>query len=224
MTRRRPAIALLAASLVGVALTGCAPAAGSLGLEAVAGERTARAEARVDTLLESYADYLTGRWPGIVLPETRIEAWLKPGVWTTVFENCASGASGLTVRVDPTAGVFAMPPPQTAGELRDFETSIYFCQGRFPPSNLAVSEPGPIEIAWVSSYTRDALPMCLRRHGITAEPLPDDSFAIVSGGSTPGWDPYAAARGDAPELRRLQALCPHTSELLASLSPTGEPR
>jgi len=204
---------------------GCAPVSSSgFGLDAVANERETRAEARVATLLETYTDYLTSRWPGIRLPETTIEAWLNSDVWTAAFENCASAASGLTVRIDPTAGVFAMPAPQTAGQLRDFETAIYLCQGRFPPPTLAINEPGPVEIAWVSQYLQDALPACLRVQGLTVEPLPDDPFAILSGGATPGWDPYAAARGDAPELRRVQALCPLASELLASMSPVGEPR
>lgn len=217
--------ALAAGTALAGLLAGCASGPSEvLGLDAVANERAARAEARVATLLESYADYLTGRWPGIRLPETSIQAWLEPGVWQATFENCASEASGLTVRVDPTAGVFAMPPAQTAGELRDFETSIYFCQGRFPPTNLAVSDPGPIEIAWMSSYVRDALPTCLRLEGVTAAPMPDDPPAILSGGSTPGWDAYAAARGGAPEVRRLQALCPHPSVLLASLPSLGEAR
>ena len=221
----RPRIldAALAAVLV-LSAAGCAQPGGSLGLVAVADERAARADARVDVLLASYAEYLTDRWPGIRLPETGIEAWLDPGVWTTAFQSCATLASGLTVRTDPTAGVFAIPAPQTPDELRDFETSIYLCQGRFPPPNLAASDPGPIEIAWVTSYARDALPTCLRREGATAEPLPTDPFAILSGGATPGWDPYAAARGDAPELRRLQAVCPHPSVLLASISAVGEPQ
>lgn len=218
-------IAGVAVVAVIVALGGCAPVEPSaLGLEAVASERAARAEARVDTLLASYADYLESRWPGIRLPETSIQSWLEPGVWTTAFQNCASQASGLTVRIDPAAGVLASPPPRTAGQLRDFELSIYVCQGQLPPPNLALSDPGPIEIAWVSSYARDALPTCLRREGVTAAPLPADPFAILSGGATPGWDPYAAARGDAPAVRRLEALCPHPSVLLASISPVGEPR
>lgn len=222
MSRRIRAGAVSAALVI--TLSACVPAAdGSFGLDAVAGERAARAEARVDALLDSYAGYLTDRWPGIRLPETAIEAWLGPGVWTTAFQNCASEASGLTVVVDVDAGITTTPRPQTAGQLRDVETAIYLCQGRLPPPGLAVSDPGPIEIAWVSSYARDALPTCLRRQGVTTAPLPDDPFAILSGGSTPGWDPYAAARGDAPELRRLQALCPHPSVLLASLSPVGEP-
>lgn len=219
----RPDI-LTAAVTAALALVGCAPSGGSLGLEAVADERAARAEARVDALLASYAEYLTDRWPGILLPETTVDAWLGPGVWTTAFQNCASDAAGRTVVVDVDAGITTSPPPQTAGELRDVETAIFLCQGRLPPPGLGVSDPGPIEIAWISSYARDALPTCLRREGVTAEPLPDDPFAILSGGATPGWNPYAAARADAPELRRLQAVCPHPSVLLSSISPVGEPR
>ncbi len=220
----RPGFLIAAAVAAAGLLAGCAPTGGSLGLDAVADERAARAEARVDALLASYAEYLTDRWPGILLPETTIEAWLGPGVWTTAFQNCASEAAGRDVVVDVDAGITTSPPPQTAGELRDVETAIYLCQGRLPPPGLGVSDPGPIEVAWVSSYARDALPACLRREGVTAEPLPLDHFAIASGGATPGWDPYAAARGDAPELRRLQAVCPHPSVLLATISPVGEPR
>lgn len=220
----RPRILIAALSAgIAVAAAGCAPTGGALGLDAVADERAARAEARVDALLASYAEYLTDRWPGILLPETTVEAWLGPGVWTTAFQNCASDAAGRSVVVDVDAGITTIPPPQTAGELRDVEMAIYLCQGRLPPPGLGVSDPGPVEIAWVSSYARDALPTCLRRQGVTAEPLPADPFAILSGGATPGWDPYAAARGDAPELRRLQALCPHPSVLLASISAVGEP-
>lgn len=211
-------------SVLAVGAAGCAPTGDTLGLGAVADERAARAEARVDALLASYADYLTDRWPGILLPETSVEAWLGPGVWATAFQNCASEAAGRTVVVEIDAGITTNPLPQTAGELRDVETAIYLCQGRLPPPGLGVSDPGPIEIAWVSDYARDALPTCLRRQGVTAEPLPADPFAILSGGATPGWDPYAAVRGDAPELRRVQALCPHPSVLLASISPVGEPQ
>jgi hypothetical protein len=218
----RPGI-LAAALATGLVLTGCAPIGGSLGLDAVAAERADRAEARVDALLASYAEYLTDRWPGILLPETTVEAWLGPGVWTTAFQNCASEAAGRDVVVDVDAGITTSPPPRTAGELRDVETAIYLCQGRLPPPGLGASDPGPIEIAWVTAYARDALPTCLRREGVAAEPLPDDPFAILSGGATPGWDPYRAARGDAPALRRLQALCPHPSVLLSTISPVGEP-
>lgn len=216
--RLAPAIALAGM------LAGCAPATQTnSAFDAVIDERANRAEARVDTLLASYADYLVGRWPGIQLPQTTIEAWLDPAVWGAAFEDCASAASGLTVRIDPNEGVLAQPPPQNAEQLRAFERSIYVCHGRLPPPSLAVSDPGPIEIAWVSSYARDTLPACLRREGVTVAPLPGDPFAIVSGGSTPGWDPYATARSDAPELSRLQAVCPHPSTLLGSLSAVGEP-
>jgi len=212
-------------AIVAVMLAGCAPPSGNpFGLEAVADERATRAEARVDALLASYADYLTARWPGIRLPETTIESWLGPGVWTPAFQSCASDASGLTVRVDADTGVTTDPLPHTPAQVRDVETAIYLCQGRLPPPGLAASDPGPIEIAWVSSYLRDALPSCLRRQGATPTPVPDDPFAIVSGGSTPAFNPYAAVRGNAPELRRLQAMCPHPSVLLSSLSPVGAHR
>lgn len=203
-------------------LAACASAPSAVvTIDDVAAERSQRAEARVETLLDTYADYLTTRWPGIVLPPTSIERWLELGEWPGVFESCASEASGLTVRVNAASGVFANPPPQTAGQLRDFETSIYLCQGRFPPPNLARNEPGPVEVAWVTAYARTELPACLRRHGVVAPPLGDDPFAILSGGSTPRWDPYSAVRGDAGELRRLSALCPHPSTVLSTVSAVG---
>lgn len=215
-------LAVALAVIVGCALTACAvPDRGGLGLEAVAQERAERAEARVDNLLENFADYLTDRWPGVILPETSIEAWLPPGYWTSAFERCASEASGLRVRVTADAGVFADPQPRTAGERRDFDLAIYLCQGSLPPPGFAVVEPGPVEVAWVTAYARETLPACLRREGVLAPPLPADPFAILSGGSTPSWDPYAAVRGDAPTLRRVQAVCPHPAVLLAALSPVG---
>lgn len=210
------------AVIVGCALTACAaPDGGDLGLEAVAQERADRAEARVDELLAGFADYLTDRWPGVPLPEPTIEAWLEPGYWTTAFERCATEASGLQVRVSLEAGVIADPPPSTMGQRRDLDLAIYLCQGSLPPPGFAVVEPGPVEIAWVTDYARETLPACLRREGVLVRPLPSDPFAILSGGSTPSWDPYAAVRGDAPTLQRLQAVCPHPAVLLAALSPVG---
>lgn len=220
---RQSIAAGLAAALM-VALCGCAtvPRAAPT-IDDVAAERLLLAEERVDTLLGTYADYLTTRWPGIVLPSVPIVAWLELGEWPAVFESCASDASGLTVRVDAASGVFANPPPQTAGQMRDFETSIYLCQARFPPPNLALNDPGPVEVAWVTAYARTELPACLRRQGVVAPPLGSDPFAIVSGGSTPRWDPYVTLRGDAAELRRVAALCPHPSTVLGTLSAVGEP-
>lgn len=210
------------AAIVGCTLTACAvPDRDGLGLEAVAQERADRAQARVDALLESFEGYLTDRWPGIVLPETAVEAWRPAGAWTPAFERCATEASGLLVRVDPDAGVIADPPARTAGQLRDLEVAIYLCQGTLPPPGFAEPDPGPVEIAWVTQYARETLPACLRREGVTAQPLPSDPFAILSGGSTPSWDPYAALRGDGPALRRVQAMCPHPATLLAGLSPVG---
>lgn len=215
-------LAAVVAVIVGCALTGCAvPDRGGLGLEAVAQERAERAEARVDELLATFADYLTDRWPGVALPETSIQAWLAPGYWTTAFERCTSDASGLRVQVSLEAGVIADPPPRTAGERRDFDLAIYLCQGSLPPPGFAIVEPGPVEVAWVTAYARETLPACLRREGVLAPPLPADPFAILSGGSTPSWDPYASVRGDAPTLRRVQAVCPHPAVLLAALSPVG---
>lgn len=220
--RAMPRCAGAAALLAVVALSGCSlTTTAPFGLDEVALEREALAEARVETLLDSYGGYLASRWPGIQLPETTIDAWLGPSVWTAAFERCASEASGLTVRVDPTAGVFATPSPQTAGELRDFETSIYLCQGRLPPPTLAVNDPGPVEQAWLVEYVRDALPTCLRREGITAQPVPDDASTIVLTGETSEWDPYAAVRDNVPELRRVQAVCPSAAVLLGSIPPLG---
>ena len=209
---------------VGVLAACASPPSAAPTIDDVAAERSLRAEARVETLLDTYADYLTSRWPGIVLPPTGIEQWLGLGEWPEAFESCASDYSGLTVRTDATAGVFANPPPQTAGQMRDFEVSIYLCQGRFPPPNLGRNEPGPVEVAWVTTYARTELPACLRRHGVVAPPLADDPFAILSGGSTPRWDPYVSVRGDAGELRRLSALCPHPSTVLSTISAVGEPQ
>lgn len=221
---RRFLTAGVAVSVI-VTLAACAPAPRATPtIDDVAAERLHRAEQRVDTLLGTYADYLTTRWPGIVLPATSIDDWLELGEWPRVFELCASEASGLTVRVDAASGVFADPTPRTAGQLRDFETSIYLCQGRFPPPNLAINDPGPIEVAWVTAYARTGLPGCLRRQGVVAPPLGTDPFAVLSGGSTPRWDPYQALRGDAAELRRVSALCPHPSTVLGTLSAVGEPR
>lgn len=206
--------------------TACSPTTSvqPLTIGDVAAERAQRAEARVETLLQTYADYLSTRWPGIVLPETSIESWLALSEWPAAFESCASDASGLTVRTNPAVGVYASPPPQTAWQMRDFEISIYLCHGRFPPPNLGHNEPGPVEVAWVTSYARVELPGCLRRHGVAAPSLGADPFAILSGGSTPTWDPYAALRGDAAELTRVAALCPHPSTVLNTLSDVGEPR
>lgn len=203
-------------------IAGCASAPSTVPtIDDVAAERSFRAEARVETLLDTYGDYLTTRWPGIVLPPTSIEQWLGHGQWAATFESCASDFSGLTVRTDAAVGVYATPSPQTAWQMRDFEVSIYLCQGRFPPPNLGHSEPGPIEVAWVTAYTRTELPACLRRHGVVAPPLVDDPFAILSGAATPGWDPYVSVRGDAGELHRISALCPHPSTVLSTVPDVG---
>ncbi len=210
------------AAIVGCALTACAaPEPVGFGLEAVAHERANRAEARVDELLAGFERYLTDRWPGIEVPSTTIEAWLPVGHWSRAFERCASEASGLRVQVTNDAGVITDPPPQSEQERRAFDLAIYRCQGTLPPPVFAVADPGPVEIDWVTEYARETLPACLRREGVLVRPLPADPFAILSGGSTPSWDPYAAVRGDAPTLRRLQAVCPHPAVLLASLSPVG---
>ncbi len=207
-----------------VTACGPTPTSPSVTIADVAAERAQRAADRVDTLLQTYEDYLTTRWPGIVLPETSIERWLEVSEWPASFEACATDAAGRTVRTDATAGIFANPPPQTAGQLRDFEISIYLCQGRFPPPSLGSNDPGPVEVEWVTSYARVELPGCLRRHGVIAPPLGADPFAILSGGSTPRWDPYVNLRSDAAELQRLMALCPHPSTVLGTLTAVGAPR
>lgn len=220
-TASGPRLAAIAA-IVGCSLTACAaPDPIGAGLESIAQERADRAEARVDELLAGFERYLTDRWPGIEVPPTTIEAWLPVGYWSRAFERCASDASGLSVRVSTDAGVTTEPPPQTEEERRAFDLAIYRCQGALPPPVFAIADPGPVEIGWVTDYARETLPACLRREGVMVRPLPADPFAILSGGSTPSWDPYAAVRGDAPTLRRVQALCPHPAVLLATLSPVG---
>ena len=221
----RSALAVVGGAALSLSLVACAGSSSTtVTLDQVAAERTERADERVETLLNTYADYLTGRWPELQLPDTSVERWLDAGEWRTSFETCAREYSGLTVRTDPSIGVHANPPPRTAEQLRDFEVSIYLCQGRFPPPNLARNEPGGVEIAWVTQYARIELLACLRRQGVIAPPLGTEPFAIVSGGSTPGWDPYVNARGDAGELRRVQALCPHPSTILSQLLPAGSER
>ncbi len=221
----RTFLAISASIALTVALAACSSSQREMPTIAdVAAERSERAHERVATLLDTYADYLTTRWPGIALPPTSVESWLELGAWPSAFESCATDAAGRTVRTDPSVGVFADPAPQTAGQMRDIELSIYLCQGRFPPPNLATSSPGPVEVAWVTAYARTELPACLRRQGVVVPPLGTEPFAILSGGSTPRWDPYAALRGDAAELRRVAALCPHPSTVLSTLSSVGEPR
>ena len=213
MTSRTGAVGMLVVAL-GVILAGCAPAPTTqLDLDDVATERHERLESRVEVLLESHAEYLRSRWPSVQLPEQEVEAWLEPGQWQLVFARCIYEATGLT---DEAMG-------QIDG-ARALDLATYSCESRFPPPSLAVDDPGPIEVAWVTEYVRVALPSCLRRSGVHAPPAPEGPFAIISGGVTPGWDPYAAARGNAAERARLSALCPHPSSLLESIPrlPTAE--
>ncbi len=213
MTARTGAVGMLAVAL-GALLAGCAPSpTAQLDLDDVATERHERLEGRVEVLLESHAEYLLSRWPSVQLPEHDVEAWLEPGQWQLVFARCIYEATGLT----------DVPTEQTDG-ARALDLATYSCESRFPPPSLAVNDPGPIEVAWVTEYVRVGLPSCLRRSGVHAPPVPEGPFAIVSGGVTPGWDPYAAARGNAAERARLSALCPHPSTLLESVPrlPTGE--
>ena len=213
MTGRTGAVGMLVVTL-GVLLAGCAPPpTAQLDLDDVATERHERLESRVEVLLESHAEYLLSRWPSVQLSEHEVEAWLEPGQWQLVFARCIYEATGLTDGATE----------QTDG-ARALDLATYSCESRFPPPSLAVNDPGPIEVAWVTQYVRVGLPSCLRRSGVHAPPVPEGPFAIVSGGVTPGWDPYAAARGNAAERARLSALCPHPSSLLESVPrlPTGE--
>ena len=213
MTARTGAVGMLAVAL-GVLLAGCAPApATQLDLGDVATERYERLESRVEVLLESHAEYLLSRWPSVQLPEHEVEAWLEPGQWQLVFARCIYEATGQT---DEVMG-------QSDG-ARALDLATYSCESRFPPPSLAINDPGPIEVAWVTEYVRVGLPSCLRRSGVHPPPAPEGPFAILSGGVTPGWDPYAAARGNAAERARLSALCPHPSSLLESIPrlPTDE--
>lgn len=227
-------VPVVLAGALALALTACtAPAAvnePSPTIDGVAIERAQLAQARVDALLDSYAGYLRSRWPGIELPATRIEAWLEPGSWPAAFEICASVASGLSVRTDPAEGILADPPPQTDAQLLGFETSIYLCQAALPPPTLSRNDPGPVEIAWVAHYVTIELPGCLRRHGAAtvpiggASPRPGSNPDAGSGSSSEGSDPYAVARGDEAELRRLLSLCPPAETVLGALTPAGDRR
>jgi hypothetical protein len=189
---------ILALAVCGL-VVGCASApTAKFNVDDVEAERVDILTERVDVLLNSHGDYLLSRWPGIQLPAPAIEAWLEPGHWQPVFTQCVTREAG-------------------EGDARSLDLATYTCEARFPPPSLALTEPGPVEIAWVSEYVRSVLPSCLRRSGVLAPPLPEGPFAILSGGATPGWDPYAAARGDIAERARLQALCPHPSRLLAGI-------
>ncbi|MER3388871.1 MAG: hypothetical protein RJQ01_02450 [Microcella sp.] len=201
MTGRNAVVGMLALA-VGAVLTACAPAPSpQFDLDDVATERYDRLESRVEVLLESHAAYLRSRWPDMQLPQHEVEAWLEPGQWGQVYPRCIYELTSVT------------------DGARALDLATYSCESRFPPPSLAVNDPGPVEVAWITEYVRVGLPSCLRRSGVHAPPAPDGPFAILSGGSTPGWDPYAAAGGDIAERARLSALCPHPSSLLASIPP-----
>jgi hypothetical protein len=209
----------------GLLLAGCAPVdSGVVTIDDVAAERAERSQARVDRLLESYGDYLTSRWPGLELPPTQIERWTELGEWPAVFGTCASELSGLNVLTDPAAGVFAVPAPQNDAELVAFETSIYACQGRFPPPSLARNEPGPLELAWIDDYVSVQLPACVRRLGLVVQPSSGAAGPTLTDGSLSELDPYSAVRSDTSELVRVQRVCPPASTVLGTLTAAGETR
>jgi len=222
MTRASRVLGLVIVSLF---IAACSPVQSTgLTIDEVAAERAERAQARVDRLLQSYGDYLLTRWPGLELPSTQIERWTELGEWPTVFGTCASDESGLNVRTDPAAGVFAVPAPQNDAELLALETSIYACQGRFPPPSLARSDPGPRELAWIDDYTHVQLPACLRRLGLDVQVsgTPDDGASSREPVSE--LHPYFAVSGDAAHLNRAARVCPQPSTVLRSLTPAGDTR
>ncbi len=209
----------------GLLLGACAPVdPGAVTIDDVAAERAERSEARVDRLLQSYGDYLLSRWPGLELPSTQIERWTELGEWPGVFGACASEESGLNVVTDPAAGVFAVPAPQNDAELLAFETSIYVCQGRFPPPSLARNEPGPLELAWITDYVTVQLPACVRRLGLVVQPSSAEAGRPLTARALSDVDPYAGVRRDAAELIRVQRVCPPASTVLGTLTAAGETR
>ncbi len=209
----------------GLVMTACAPVvAQTVTIDDVAAERAELSQARVDRLLQSYGDYLQSRWPQLSLPSPRIERWTELGEWPAVFGACASEESGLNVLTDPAAGVFAVPAPQNDAELVALETSIYVCQGRFPPPSLARNEPGPLEIAWITDYMTVQLPACVRRLGLALQPLSGAEGRALADEPISDVDPYAAVRRDPAELVRVQRVCPPASTVLGTLTASGETR
>lgn len=158
------------------------------------------------------------------MPSTEIQRWTELGEWPSVFGTCASEESGLNVLTDPAAGVFAVPPPQNNAELLAFETSIYVCQGRFPPPSLARNEPGPRELAWITDYVTVQLPACVRRLGLAVQPSSDAAGRPLADQALADLDPYAGVRRDAAELIRVQRVCPPASTVLGTLTAAGESR
>lgn len=207
----------------GLLIVGCAPVGtGVVTIDDVAAERAEISQARVDRLLQSYGDYLQSRWPGLALPSPRIEQWTEIGQWPAVFEACANEESGLTVVTDPAAGVYAVPGPRNDAELLALETSIYVCQGRFPPPSLARNEPGPVERAWITDYETVQRPACVRRLGFDVQPL--SGFEGRSRADEPlsYENAYSSVRRDAAELVRVQRVCPPASTVLGTLTAAGD--
>lgn len=202
-------------------LVGCSPSSPPLTIDDVSAERARSAIERLDTLLESQGVYLTDRWEGVRLPEPEIEQWLPSGRWESVFASCVGGRTGIPVRADTAGGTFSYGSVVGEDAQRNLEFAIYECQGRFPPPTVARVEPGPIEVAWLTGYARDVLPACLRAEGVIAPPLAAGPFAVVTGGATPGWDPYREVRRDPPRLARVSAICPHPSTVLAGVGSIG---
>lgn len=220
MSVARP-LTLLAVAMGVTVMAGCAPTGPSLTIDDVREERASSALERLDTLMVSQGEYLTDRWPGVTLPAPEIERWLPSGRWEQAFASCVGGRTGVPVRADTSGGTFAYGSVVGEEAQRRLELALYECQGRFPPPTVARVEPGPVEVAWLTGYARDVLPACLRAEGVIAPPLSAGPFAVVTGGATPGWDPYREVRGDPPRLARVTAICPHPSTLLASVSSIG---
>lgn len=213
--------AALAACLGIAALAGCAPGNDSLTIDDVRAERASSALERLDTLMDAQGEYLTDRWPGVSLPEPAIERWLPSGRWEPAFAACVGGRTGIPVRADTAGGTFSYGSVVGEEAQRRLELALYECQGRFPPPTIARVEPGPVEVAWLTGYARDVLPACLRAEGVIAPPLNAGPFAVVTGGATPGWDPYREVRSNPSRLARVTAICPHPSTVLAGVSSIG---
>lgn len=214
-------VGVLAAAVIIAALAGCATASPVLTIDDVRAERASSALDRLDTLMDSQGEYLSDRWPGVTLPEPDIERWLPSGRWEPAFASCVGGRTGIPVRADTAGGTFSYGSVVGEEAQRRLELALYECQGRYPPPTIARVEPGPVEVAWLTGYAREVLPACLRAEGVIAPPLSSGPFAVVTGGATPGWDPYREVRADPPRLARVTAICPHPSTVLSGVSSIG---